>query len=86
MNRQVKVIPRRDRVEKWEYYNPILKRQELVKVFFPDGTERWKIGDGKTCFVDLSYVEENKVTIDLSQDLEWGNYLIRLSIGEDEKL
>lgn len=38
MNKQVKVIPRRDRVEKWEYYNPILKRQELVKVFFPDGT------------------------------------------------
>lgn len=42
MNKQVKVIPRRDRVEKWEYYNPILKRQELVKVFFPDGTERFK--------------------------------------------
>lgn len=53
MNKQVKVIPRRDRVEKWEYYNPILKRQELVKVFFTDGTERWKIGDGKTHFVDL---------------------------------
>lgn len=85
MKERIKIIPRRDKESNWKAYNPVLGVQELVKVYGEGGKERWKMGDGKTPFVDLPEIEENKITIDLSQDLEWGNLFVRLSIREDEK-
>ena len=57
---QIKVIPRRDKEEVWEQFNPILGEQELVKVFCENEEERFKIGDGKTTYRNLPFVEGNK--------------------------
>lgn len=85
MGTKIKVIPRRDKEEGWEQFNPILGEQELVKVFCENGEERFKIGDGKTTYRNLPFVEGNKIEIDLTKDVNWGRYVVRLSIKEGDK-
>ena len=85
MENKIKVIPRRDKEEVWEQSNPILGEQELVKVFCENGEERFKIGDGKTTYKNLPFVEGNKIEIDLTKDVNWGRYVVRLSIKEGDK-
>lgn len=52
----LRALIKRDSLSNWEFYNPVIHDKELVCVWVW-GKPMWKIGDGKTHFKDLPYVE-----------------------------
>lgn len=52
----MKVILRRDTKENWEKYNPVLKKNEIIKIFFENDLPKFKIGDGFSKYSDLPFV------------------------------
>ena len=46
---------RRDTLENWADYNPVLKDKELVAVYDGDQLYGYKIGDGRSTWEELNY-------------------------------
>jgi len=55
---------RRDSLENWVNQNPILRKNEIIKVYFESGTSSFKVGDGTTTFSSLPYSEDGLIVID----------------------
>ena len=53
----IKVLIKRDSISEWERNDPIPYDMELICVYTENGTRKWKLGDGRTPFSQLPYVE-----------------------------
>ena len=62
------VIPKRDTLDNFKELNPVIRNNELIKIFMPDGTNMWKLGDGKSNFSELPYIPNNKLIINLDEN------------------
>lgn len=82
----MKVILRRDTKENWEKYNPVLKKNEIVKIFFKNDLPKFKIGDGFSKYSDLPFVEGDKFVIDANTPFITGNFEIRFDVNLDGSL
>lgn len=84
--KQRRILPIRDTEENLELINPVLGKQELVKVFCKDGSSKFKIGDGLRRYRELPFVKDNKIEVRLDEDLSWGKYLVRFTIKQNETI
>lgn len=75
--------PRRDTLDAFNKVNPILNYNELVKVFMPNGTNKWKIGDGESRFSELPYIANNILILNLNQNYNVG--CLEIDFTNEEK-
>lgn len=80
----LRVLLRRDTVENFMKANPVLKKHEIVKVFFTNEKPRFKIGDGVHKFSELSYVD--KLVFDVNTPFITGSGNTEFSIRFDVNL
>ena len=48
---------KRDTLQNWEDYNPVLQDKELVAVYDGDQLYGYKIGNGRSAWCELSYID-----------------------------
>lgn len=58
--KKFKCIVRHDSVENWEEFDPVLRERELVMAY-DGGLTGYKLGDGRSKWSDLPYVDLNEV-------------------------
>ena len=58
--KKFKCIVRYDSVENWEEFDPVLRERELVMAY-DGGLTGYKLGDGRSKWSDLPYVDLNEV-------------------------
>ncbi len=57
-NINVNTISKVNTEEAWAEENPVLPAGEIIVVTLEDGSTKLKVGDGKTAYSDLSYIDE----------------------------
>lgn len=72
-----RVCFKRDTLERWIYYNPILLDGE-VAVVYCDGYNKIKVGDGISHFNDLEYVADSEIMYKLTKNYDILNLKINL--------